>query len=182
MIEFKAECGHTVRARDEDSGGLVRCSYCGKPANVPEAKNEGLDHLFDEAEIAHAQEGSTPSIKKKRRQRPVLGAPRSRSGFNPFPIIVKLCYFALLLCIVIIVTNKFILPSFRSESPSVRVPNKPENPAVNQASQRKKEDSPAPGTPERGLRNRALLAGFYVTSTPPGATVLYVPMSEAAPQ
>jgi translation initiation factor IF-2 len=35
MIEFKAECGHTVRAKNEDAGQAVRCSYCGKAAKVP---------------------------------------------------------------------------------------------------------------------------------------------------
>ena len=36
MIEFKAECGHTIRAKDEDVGKVVRCAYCGREAQVPE--------------------------------------------------------------------------------------------------------------------------------------------------
>ena len=48
MIEFKAECGHTVRARDEDAGGVIRCSYCGRNAKVPDNLDSDLDFLFQD--------------------------------------------------------------------------------------------------------------------------------------
>jgi len=64
MIVFKAECGHTVRAKDEDAGGVVRCSYCGRNAKVPETDDTSLDLLLGEIE-----QTGTPVEERKRRRR-----------------------------------------------------------------------------------------------------------------
>jgi len=48
MIEFKAACGHSVRARDSDAGKMVQCSYCGQMVQVPHADGGGLEDLLGE--------------------------------------------------------------------------------------------------------------------------------------
>ncbi len=75
MIEFKADCGHTVRARDEDGGGVVRCSYCGKPAPVPENNADDLDFLFTDVE----QDGTDGKPGKKRRGRTARAPKRKKA-------------------------------------------------------------------------------------------------------
>ena len=100
MIEFKAECGHTVRARDEDAGGVVRCSYCGKPANVPEETGDELDFLFNDID----QPDELPRSRRKRgRKKARTKRARAPGAFNPFAVVLKLCYAALLIAIVIFV-------------------------------------------------------------------------------
>jgi len=46
MIEFRAECGHTIRARNEDAGKMVNCAYCGKKALVPSDEADPMDSLL----------------------------------------------------------------------------------------------------------------------------------------
>ena len=107
MIEFKAECGHTVRARDEDGGGVVRCSYCGKPANVPEGGGDDLDFLFNDVE----QDANEPK-RAKRRGKSKRAAKRmgAQGEFNPFAVVLRLCYVALLIIIVLVVGDRFVIP------------------------------------------------------------------------
>ena len=109
MIEFKAECGHTVRARDEDAGGVVRCSYCGRPANVPDESGDDLDFLFNEVE----QPTEEPARRKRRlriSREGVFGKGNRQGEFNPFPVVLRLCYAALLIIIVIFVGRMYVLP------------------------------------------------------------------------
>jgi len=47
MIEFRAACGHSVRARDSDAGKMVQCSYCGQMVQVPQADG-GLEDMLGE--------------------------------------------------------------------------------------------------------------------------------------
>lgn len=103
MIEFKAECGHTVRVKDEDSGKVVRCSYCGRETQAPE-KGAGagdLEYLFSEVEKTGAYD--TP-IDQKRLQRmrgksKGVPLPKSGGGLDPFSVVLKICY----LCAVVVV-------------------------------------------------------------------------------
>ena len=95
MIEFKGECGHTIRAKDDDAGKVVRCSYCGKEAQVPEEEDE-LDFLLTEVE----RTGDFDPPKSRRRAKPrpsaAAGPPiRPKSDFNPFGVALKMCYAAL---------------------------------------------------------------------------------------
>ncbi len=176
MIEFKAECGHTVRAKDEDAGGLVRCSYCGRPANVPEGAGDDLDFLFSDVEQAD-DVGS--SRKRKRSKGRLLARRKRRPGeFNPFAVVLRLCYGALLIVIVIIVGRMFVMPLFKGEGLGGR-PNffSPPGPV--------KPDPPEPRKREPvkpGLIARKNLIGLYVNSTPPGAKVYCVPASKAPEQ
>ena len=65
MIEFRAECGHTIRARNEDAGKMVNCAYCGKRALVPSDEADPMDSLLadtlDESrEVTGEVEQATP--------------------------------------------------------------------------------------------------------------------------
>ncbi|MCP4589990.1 MAG: hypothetical protein GY842_04545 [bacterium] len=102
MIEFKGECGHTIRVRDEDAGKVVRCSYCGQEARVPDEREDQLDFLLNEVE-------RTGEFESPRRARPKKAgggrAPtevRSRSDFNPFAVALKMCYAAIIISVLII--------------------------------------------------------------------------------
>ena len=177
MIEFKAECGHTVRARDEDAGGVVRCSYCGKNANVPEESGNALDFLFDD--IAQPAEAPAGSRKGGRSGARTLFGRRRRTGeFNPFAVVLRLCYAALLIIVVVVIARKFVIPLFKDGT----VPR--EFTLFNKAEQRPAE-KPARGEEEAsvrqrpGLLEREKLAGLYVSSTPPGATAYCVETSKA---
>jgi hypothetical protein len=174
MIEFKAECGHTVRARDQDAGKAVQCSYCGKTANVPDdlGEKDGLEFLLSEVERAAEKEGG-PAPKKKRRKGS-WGA--RRRDFDPFGFSLKLIYIAALFIVVFVVSKKLILPWFNQEGALRRVvgtPSKPpEEPVI---------EAPSNDRVRRlGLRTLAEDArGLFVSSTPAGAMAYYVPAADA---
>jgi len=170
MIEFKAECGHTVRAKDDDAGGVVRCSYCGREANVPDEHGDGLDFLFNDVE----QQDTQPVSKRRRRAKPKRVRPPG--SFNPFSVVIRLCYAALLIAIVIVVGRKWVLPLFKGDGLERIVKPQRDEPPV-----------PPTTTPENGdqrrvppgLIDREHLVGLYVSSTPPGALAFCVKESDA---
>lgn len=178
MIEFKADCGHTVRARDEDAGGVVRCSYCGRNAAVPDNKESDLDFLFGELR----QSAETAPGKKEgggRRRSFFRRRSRARGDFDPFAIVLRLCYAAALLIVVIVVGRKFILPLVRGGFPSFSTA-----PSAAPADRpvRKERDLPVGAEPARqakGLITGGNLQGLYVGSTPPGAKAYCVDASQA---
>jgi len=49
MIEFRATCGHSVRAKDSDAGNAVKCTYCGQMVQVP-YPDDASDELFAETQ------------------------------------------------------------------------------------------------------------------------------------
>ncbi|UCG31892.1 MAG: hypothetical protein JSU68_09525, partial [Phycisphaerales bacterium] len=65
MIEFRAECGHTIRARNEDAGKMVNCAYCGKRALVPSDETDPMESL-----LADTLEESREPIKEMDRATP----------------------------------------------------------------------------------------------------------------
>ncbi|MCH7702690.1 MAG: hypothetical protein IID37_13490, partial [Planctomycetes bacterium] len=115
MIEFKAECGHTVRAKDDDGGKVVRCSYCGRDARVPEQQDEvdgDLDFLFRDVEQSAESEAQSPGRRRSRRRsrsRAPFSA-YSADRFNPLAVALKMVYVAVILIVVIFVGKKFIYP------------------------------------------------------------------------
>jgi hypothetical protein len=172
MIEFKAECGHTVRAKDDEAGGLVRCSYCGKSSNVPQGPDEALDSLFDELEhsssaVAKAGAAAARGARPKRGRRP--------GAFNPFPIILRMCYAALLVSIVVVLVNKFVIPIWKGSGRAATATT-PTDPPVKK--QRITSDEPSK-PPDKGLLNRSHATGLYVVSTPPGASVFCISAADA---
>ncbi|MCK4660593.1 MAG: hypothetical protein KAV82_13815 [Phycisphaerae bacterium] len=107
MIEFKGECGHTIRAKDEDAGKVVRCSYCGREAPVPDEQEDQLSFLLNEVE--RTGEFESPRRKLFGKSNPSQSAARSTRSpgdFNPFAIALKMCYAAVIIT-VLIVSGKF---------------------------------------------------------------------------
>ncbi len=176
MIEFKANCGHTVRARDEDAGGAVRCSYCGKTVAVPDPAAGNLDFLFNEVP-AQGPEESRPRKWRKKLKIPKRQTKPGEDG-NPFGIVIRLCYFALLVSIIVVVAQKFVLPMFRSEEELARrmagggvtdtTPGEP-----------KSEPNKPARESDRGLLSNRTLAGLYVASVPTGARAFAIEESKA---
>ena len=177
MIEFKAECGHTVRARDEDAGGVVRCSYCGRNAAVPDSANADLDFLFSEVQQPTEAEGAGRR-RKRRRNKPVFARKKRSPGeFNPFALVLRLIYAAILVSIVFVVGKKFVIPMFDPQKRAQMLGGA--NPTTASA----KRDDAAGKAPTRtrgpGLIRDARVTGLYVGSTPTGASVYCLDESKA---
>jgi len=192
MIEFRAECGHAVRAKDRDAGRVVACPYCGKETSVPDEHDDGLDFLFQEVE----RSAEHPAIQEKpgRSWAKPGSAKRKRAtrDFNPFAIILKMIYAAALIIIVVVVIQKFVVPLFQPEDrsrpvasssperPTPVVEQEPSNPeAVGSSDRPKRED--------REKRMRGGLVGgmegergLYVSSMPANALVFYIPESKVS--
>lgn len=176
MIEFKAECGHTVRAKDEDAGGAVRCSYCGRNAAVPDNANRDLDFLFNEVQ-PQAEAETAPQRRRRRKRAKLLAKPPRRPGeFNPFAVILRLCYAAALIIIVVVVARMFVIPLFDPQKRAQILGG------VSPASPTPKQE-PGGGDKPRGrgpgLIREGKTSGLYVGSTPPGAGVFCVDEAKA---
>lgn len=176
MIEFKAECGHTVRARDEDSGGVVRCSYCGRNAAVPDNAASDLDYLFREIEETGEKDTRYRRPKKKRVRKPWFQDLR-REGFDPFSLALKMCYLAVLVIIVYVVMQKAVMPLVRGTKPLpfFRAPERPIPTEDSEGITRRGQDR----SRRAGLVGNAQIAGLYVSSIPTGATAYVIEASRA---
>ena len=180
MIEFKAECGHTVRARDEDAGGVIRCSYCGRNAKVPDNLDSDLDFLFRDLD-----QSAQPVAEQRRggwfrkRGKPLSRKGRTRGAFDPFALVLKLCYAALLIVIVVVVARKWVFPLVQGEGsvPWVNARGKEALPA-----ERRTDPATQPRSPRFGLIRKQKPKGLYVASTPSGAMAYYVEESKAPPR
>ncbi len=178
MIEYKAECDHVLEARDEDAGKIVRCSICGRTSTVPRAGTPGFDNLFDKVE---QQEPPTDAKRLKRRRDKRMAGPRAprtrRPGqLDPFAIILRMCYAALLLAIVIYVGKFYVVPLLSKDGTSaspITVSDGLEPAPVRRAF------SSAAGF---GLIDRPDGRGLYVASVPSGAMVYCVEASKAPPR
>lgn len=167
MIEFKAECGHTIRAKDEDAGGVVRCSYCGKEAGVPEGKNDSLDFLFQDA--PQGEESADKKAKRKRSWNTGIFIRRGRKEFDPFAVVLKLCYAALLIIIVIVVGAKFFKPFVTEWLPELVASWFPDKPTPPPPSDHDNDNQGGDDKPSRrGYIGH--VPEVFIASTPPGAT------------
>jgi len=170
MIEFKADCGHTVRARDEDAGSVVRCSYCGRNAEVPEQDGGDLDFLF--RDVTQPEEKKS---RRRRRKRKPTRAPSSKpTTLDPFSLTLKMFYAAALIVVLIVITRWWVLPLFEDGIAYIKKQS-------NMAGATPVEREPNQQRPQRsppGLIGRDARVGLYVASTPPGATVYCVPTSK----
>lgn len=170
MIEFKANCGHTVRARDEDAGGAVRCSYCGKTVAVPDPAAGNLDYLFNEIPAQGPEEAAPRRWRKKNKAAKL--PPKSTSEIDPFGIALRLCYFALLLVIIIVVGRKWVMPMLDKEERARRlagggvVDASPAGPASEPDSDFRETG--------RGLLHEGTRIGLYAASVPDGAQVFAI--------
>lgn len=179
MIEFKAECGHAVRARDEDAGGTVRCSYCGRNATVPIQGDRDLDYLFAEVEQS-PEEDEKARRKRMRAERVAAQKKKAPREFRPFAIILRLCYAAALIMIVVTVARWFIMPMFDPQKAAQRFVGADTSPL-----RATTPVTPSPTTAAPAARPRMLglvkegRAGLYISSTPPGASVYVLDQSRA---
>ncbi|MCH8253344.1 MAG: hypothetical protein IID36_12925 [Planctomycetes bacterium] len=178
MIEYKAECGHTVRARNEDAGKVVRCSYCGRETEVPADTGDDLEFLFNEVEKTSAQSPGPKKAPRRGRAGPFMLGKRSRGAFDPFGIVLKMGYAAILIVVVYAVSTKWIFPLWDKDSRRVaqdvrrgddgRVVRKQRQPAAPKQARRNRE---------YGLITLRGNGGLYGMSVPTGA-VLYCALSE----
>ncbi len=179
MIEFKAGCGHTVRAKDEDAGGVVRCSYCGRAANVPEPKDDSLDFLFQDLDQSDDTVGA-PIRRKRRRSKGIFSRRRGKE-LDPFAVVLRLCYAALLIIIVIVVGRKFVGPLLKKDGfwqwrsgIAQTVPSEEETKKKTRRDQQRPEAPAEYGSVVR-------LDGLHVVSTPPGATGYWLRATDDVP-
>lgn len=181
MIEFRAECGHAVRARDEDAGGTVRCSYCGRNAAVPNQGDRDLDYLFSEVEQA-PEEDDKARRKRQRAEREAARKSKPKKEFRPFAIILRLCYAAALIIVVVVVAKWFIVPMFDPQKRAQRMTGADTSPlrTTPAVAPTPASTSNAPVTRPRmlGLVKEGR-AGLYLASTPPGAWVYVIDKNRA---
>lgn len=179
MIEFKAPCGHTVRAKDEDAGRRVRCSYCGRVATVPNEQEGALGFLLEDEDAQR----ETDSKGESRSSRGGLFGRRSRhtKPADPVATIFRMCYAAALLIIVIVVVRKFVIPLFQDEGLAkraatiARVAGEPDT-----ANDTNPTPTYTPSYESLGLICGCDRRGLYLASTPSGATA-YVLESSKVP-
>ena len=177
MIEFKAECGHTVRAKDDDGGKVVRCSYCGRETRVPDQQEEGdrdLDFLFRDVEQASEAEGRAP--RRRRRGKRATPFASSEDRFYPLGLALKMVYVAGILIVIIFVGKKFVYPVMFGQGQ--------QQSSQRTGSKSKKADKKSIklSTPDRGgllVKLDAKKSGIYVDSVPEGARIYLVDASKS---
>ncbi len=182
MIEFRAECGHTVRAKDHDAGEVVRCTYCGREVQVPLPEDRSLEHLLGQASAEETGGGSrapSPIVEArqwvKRHGRWVRGA-------------LTVAYLAVVLVVVgygASWVSEMLTSSTKPSTPTVghreeSTPARPqERPAVSKTASNRRRDSGRPtsdlGPAFASLDNRR--SGLAVESVPANARV-YIARSD----
>lgn len=175
MIEFKGECGHTIRAKDEDAGKVVRCSYCGREAPVPDEREDQLDFLLSEVE----RSGEYESPRKRRATKPkpargTAGPVRPRSDFNPFAVALKMCYLAIIITVVI-VAGKYGYKQWVNFDRARPTAEGEQTDGSISSQAATTERQAARSSAGRGLLWPKLppnQSGLFLNSVPPGATVL----------
>ncbi len=181
MIEFKADCGHTIRAKDDDEGKVVRCSYCGRTTQVPSQDEDEFESLF--ADMTDVESGGSVSagqtVRQKRKRKPRSSTPPGSAGgsdqFNPFGMILKMVYAAGILIVVIFCVSK-AMDYFEQQKARPVVKNRggrQEDSAGRSSSQ--SGNSRAGASNQRGVLNYKKLdrkrEGIFVSSVPTMAMV-----------
>ena len=113
MIEFKADCGHTVRAKDEDAGKVVRCAYCGCEVQVPDEEAEDdFDFFFANVvrETTEEKERESKTQTPKRRKKRAVVGYHPRRKVDPFNVVKKMAYIAVIIIVAIFVGRKYAWP------------------------------------------------------------------------
>lgn len=173
MIEFKAECGHMVRVKDDQAGDVIRCSYCGRRAAVPDTEEENLGALLDGFESPQAAPGA-PGQRKRSAKRLLPWRRSAWKKYNPFGTILRLAYAALLIIIIALVVRLYV----GDTSDILRWIQG----ASTGASGGQTDVVPPPidrDLPKVGLIVAGRRTGLYVDSTPWGAMVWVIERSKA---
>ena len=180
MIEFRAECGHTVRARDEDAGGVVRCSYCGRDADVPDTGSADLDVLLTEL----GKDGQSDGVAVATRGGARRGMFSKRRGepTDVFGLALKLCYGTALFIILVLVWQyglKDVLGGRDSHRPPLP-PGLEANAGGGGANTRQLNSRQGTaGRSRHGLTGIAGATGLYVGTVPKGGQVFYIDQQRA---
>ncbi len=179
MIEFKADCGHTVRAKDEDAGRVVRCAYCGREAKVPDDDSNDFDMLFAdiEASTSGAPIGQSPSGGRKRGRRvEIADAKRRLQRTDPFNVITKMAYVAAILIAVIFVA-KWAYPLARDTYSKLTADKPAEDTPSTQKNEPKEKAATKSSSKRVGLIRPNLARrgkeGVYATAVPGSAMVYH---------
>lgn len=183
MIEFKAECGHTIRANDDDAGGVVQCSYCGREASVPISLDNNLDYLYADVENETSDPRPSPLVRTKRGRRGRARRHRGPTQANPWQIVLYMCYAAALFVLVVVVGKEFFLPLFEKGGVSRRLTEAPVGEDNSSSPQERtsvvqEQTTPLPMLP--GLIRGGACTGIYFSSVPSRADV-YVLEADDAP-
>lgn len=174
MIEFKAECGHVVRVQDDSGGDVVRCSYCGQKIRVPVAESSDLDYLYKDVEQSDEPPERRRRKRRKPRRKPVSAGRQSR-GIDLVSVILRMCYAAFLLMIVIFVGGRYVLPHF-GENEANPTPVEVITPEQDEPEARSESLAVEPLGRE-GLMTRHSAIGLYVDSVPKGAAAYCLEVS-----
>ncbi len=177
MIEFKGECGHTIRARDEDAGKVVRCSYCGREAMVTQEPQDELESLFGEMELTGEYDARTTKLGQKAARDRVKTQNRAASGkpataFDPFSIAVKMIYAAVIIIAVVVVVK--YTPGLYDKLRNAGTQTPPPVAATEQGP----EGASSSARQRHGLLNPRLSAqqeGVFVSTVPSDAMVFCLP-------
>ncbi len=168
MIEFKADCGHTVRARDEDAGKKVKCSYCGVDTPVPGQSPDDLDFLFNEIDESGPPAAAVPRRRRGRRAAPFSQVAR---GDTPMGLAAKFVYAVVLLGIIFVVFKQFAWPALSSWSSA---PAKRLTPETSESAEPEPRHRTARTTTNGLIGLDVGRGGLYLASFPPAATAYYV--------
>jgi hypothetical protein len=185
MIEFTGECGHTIRAGEENAGKVVRCSYCGREAMVPNPATEPVSSLLNEVERTGEPQPEPRRWWASRRRpppTPEMPAPTlPRGGVDPVAVVLKMCYAAIIITVLIVGGRagyrhwKAGLPPSAAAQVGPKEAHAPSRsgPAEREETQRATvPDVPISGSSARGLLRPTLplnQSGVFFSSVPSGA-------------
>ncbi len=178
MIEFKADCGHNVRAKDEDAGKVVRCAYCGREAQVPDDEpQDDFDFLF--SDLGNEGSGSGPSSKSdQRKSAGRSGMPfRGPRNADPFVVVKKMAYVAAVLIVLIYVGKVYVWPLIQDMRSGAQITTAPPKPGPKPGPSGNTVAKPTKRPGGKGLLDPRLdrlgKEGVYVDPVPPDVTVYY---------
>ncbi len=180
MIEFKAECGHTVRARDEDVGLIVCCRYCDTEVTVPDPQAGDLDYLLNHVEQTEKMSEEEQRRTTRRSRSMFSRRGRTPGSMDPLSIVLRMAYAALLICVLVVVSKKWVLPMFDESSTTQQVADPAASPvAATPPPAERAIEQVRMKRVGKGLLMRRAANGLFVESTPAGATAYYMQESQA---
>ena len=168
MIEFRAACGHAVRAKDSDAGKTVKCTYCGQMVQVP-YPDDASDELFVDAQ-------ATPRA-APRPVTPRMGRKGMRAPTGLVKILLGLTYLGVAV-VAVVLGLQLVMNRFGGERPERQTP--PQQRRIT----RGEEPGPATsaGNPYKDCRELKMgEAGVVLLSVPSGAKIYLTEVVDGKP-
>jgi hypothetical protein len=189
MIEFRAACGHSIRAREEDAGKTVTCNFCGATIQVPDSTGSALDYLFTEVEEAQQRSAGNDAVQIRDSGPPIPIIGNLIKQNDPVKLVMTFVYIGIVLIVVGVggryLYQSVVKPIFASEGKSSPIADKgPDSPPGPDGTSDggPPDDTSSAGKPKGGGRPYPMLAagvtGIYVTSIPAGADVFMRTLAE----